>query len=63
MKNGEIMRERGGVFRGGGNGGKLKELADVSIIVPEHETYKVQELHLPVYHCLCAMLESYFFGK
>ena len=49
------------VFLGGGNGGKLKEFADVSIIVPEKETYKVQELHLPVYHCLCAMLEEEFF--
>ena len=49
------------VFLGGGTGGKLKELADVSIIVPEKETYKVQELHLPVYHCLCAMLEEEFF--
>ena len=49
------------VFLGGGNGGKLKDLADVSIIVPEKETYKVQELHLPVYHCLCAMLEEEFF--
>ena len=49
------------LFLGGGNGGKLKEMADVSIIVPEKETYKVQELHLPVYHCLCAMLEEEFF--
>ncbi len=49
------------VFLGGGNGGKLKELADVSVIVPEKETFKVQELHLPVYHCLCAMLESELF--
>lgn len=49
------------VFLGGGNGGKLKDMADVSIIVPEKETYKVQELHLPVYHCLCAMLEEEFF--
>lgn len=49
------------VFLGGGNGGKLKELADVSVIVPEKETYKVQELHLPVYHCLCAMLEEEYF--
>lgn len=49
------------VFLGGGTGGKLKELADVSVIVPERETYKVQELHLPVYHCLCAMLEEEFF--
>ncbi|MBQ8295403.1 MAG: SIS domain-containing protein [Clostridia bacterium] len=46
------------VFLGGGTGGKLKSLADVSVVVPEKETYKVQELHLPVYHCLCAMLES-----
>ncbi|MBR1677356.1 MAG: SIS domain-containing protein [Clostridia bacterium] len=49
------------VFLGGGNGGKIKALADVSIIVPERETFKVQELHLPVYHCLCAMLESELF--
>ena len=45
----------------GGNGGALKRLADVSIIVPETETYKIQELHLPVYHCLCLMLEERFF--
>lgn len=49
------------VFLGGGTGGRLKELADVSIVVPEKETYKVQELHLPVYHCLCAMLEEEFY--
>jgi D-sedoheptulose 7-phosphate isomerase len=45
----------------GGSGGALKKAADVSIIVPETETYKVQELHLPVYHCLCQMLENHFF--
>jgi D-sedoheptulose 7-phosphate isomerase len=45
----------------GGNGGALKKFADVSIIVPETETYKIQELHLPVYHCLCQMLENHFF--
>ena len=49
------------VFLGGGTGGKLKELADVSVIAPEKETYKVQECHLPIYHCLCAMLEEEFF--
>ena len=49
------------VFLGGGTGGKLKDIADASVIVPEKETYKVQELHLPVYHCLCAMLEEEFF--
>ena len=45
----------------GGSGGRLRNLADVSIVVPETETYKVQELHLPVYHCLCLMLEDHFF--
>ena len=42
---------------------KLSSLADVCIRVPETETYKIQELHLPVYHCLCLMLEDYFFGE
>lgn len=40
---------------------KLSSIADICIKVPEIETYKVQELHLPVYHCLCSMLEDYFF--
>ena len=42
---------------------KLDSLCDVIIHVPETETYKVQELHLPVYHALCAMLESEFYKK
>lgn len=42
---------------------KLSKLADVCIMAPETETYKIQELHLPVYHCLCLMLEDKFFGK
>ena len=41
---------------------KLMKYADVCIRVPENETYKIQELHLPVYHCLCLMLEDHFFG-
>lgn len=41
---------------------KLSNLADVCIRVPETETYMIQELHLPVYHCLCLMLEEEFFG-
>lgn len=45
----------------GVGGGKLKEICDVVVCVPECETYKVQELHLPVYHCLCAMLEEEFY--
>lgn len=45
----------------GKSGGKLSEIATVSVKVPENETYKVQELHLPVYHYLCAEIERMFF--
>lgn len=45
----------------GDTGGKLKALMDVCICVPENETFKIQELHLPIYHCLCLMLEDHFF--
>ena len=47
----------------GMNENRLMQFADVCIRVPETETYKVQELHLPVYHCLCMMLEDHFFGE
>lgn len=47
----------------GSNGGELAEVADVTIKVPQTETYMIQELHLPVYHCLCLMLEERFFGR
>ncbi len=40
---------------------KLSNLADACIKVPEDETYKIQELHLPIYHALCAFLEEEFF--
>ena len=46
----------------GAKGGELGIFADVAIKVPETETYMIQELHLPVYHCLCLMLEERFFG-
>lgn len=47
----------------GASGGKLREYADISICVPETVTAFVQELHLPIYHTLCAMLEETFFEK
>lgn len=47
----------------GGKGGELASVADVVVKVPETETYMIQELHLPVYHCLCLMLEERFFGE
>ena len=45
----------------GKDGGKLKEMSDVAIVVPENETFKIQELHLPIYHCLCLMLEEIYY--
>lgn len=47
----------------GAKDSRLAALSDVCIKVPETDTYKVQELHLPVYHCLCMMLEETFFGE
>ena len=46
----------------GTKGGELVKAADVVVKVPETETYMIQELHLPVYHCWCLMLEDKFFG-
>lgn len=45
----------------GQKGGLLKSLADIAVCVPETETFKVQELHLPVYHYLCAAVEAHFY--
>lgn len=42
---------------------KLSELCDACIQVPQTETYMIQELHLPIYHCLCLMLEDHFFNS
>ena len=47
----------------GAKSSKLEQMSDVCIKVPQTETYMIQELHLPVYHCLCLMLEEKFFGE
>ena len=47
----------------GRDGGSLKELCDVCIIVPGQATADIQEYHLPVYHTICAMLEESFFEE
>ncbi len=41
---------------------KLSAMSTVTVRVPETETYKIQEYHLPVYHYLCAGAEKYFFN-
>lgn len=47
----------------GKDGGELATVADVVVKAPENETYKIQELHMPIYHCWCLMLEDKFFGE
>lgn len=47
----------------GNNGGELRKFCDCTIIVPENITYKIQELHLPIYHTICLALENEFFGS
>lgn len=49
------------ILLSGKDGGKLRAIADVSIVVPNQETYQIQELHLPIYHALCLQLEDKFF--
>lgn len=46
----------------GAKDSKLSQIADVTIKAPEARTYRIQEYHLPIYHCLCLMLEERFFG-
>ncbi len=59
----EVMKAVGGksVAFTGARESMLSAVCDVTIRVPETETYRVQELHLPVYHALCAMLEEELF--
>ena len=47
----------------GEDGGRLRGLCDVCIAVPGRESWRVQELHQPVYHALCLALEEEFFGE
>jgi len=41
---------------------RLSKLCDICLRLPERETYRIQELTLPVYHALCAMLEEALYG-
>jgi D-sedoheptulose 7-phosphate isomerase len=54
-------KDMGVIALTGASGGALSRFADVAVIVPETETYKIQELHLPIYHALCLMVEEHFF--
>ncbi len=47
----------------GADGGEIEKYADITVKVPEKETFMVQELHLPIYHLWCQLLEDRFFGE
>lgn len=47
----------------GKTGGRLKTLAEICIVVPQNETFMIQELHLPVYHALCLEIEEAFWTE
>lgn len=47
----------------GNRSGCCEQYADCVVAVPEKETYRIQELHLPIYHTLCMALEARFFGE
>ena len=47
----------------GHKGGQMADIVDNAICVPERETYKIQEYHLPIYHTMCWMIEEIMFGQ
>jgi len=59
----EVMKALGGhaIALTGARESKLSAVCDATVRVPETETYKIQELHLPVYHALCAAIEELLF--
>ena len=61
MKSAKALGLRG-ISLTGAKESKLSALSDVTVRVPDTETFKIQELHLPVYHYLCAAIEEKFFG-
>lgn len=60
----EVARAKGlkTIALTGQTGGKLAPLVDCAIRAPATETYRIQEYHLPIYHCLSLMLEDAFFA-
>ena len=56
----EEARRRGMqcIALGGGNGGELRHLADVSLLVPATDTQRIQEVHLVIIHLLCELIEA-----
>ena len=61
----QAAKARGAAVIGltGSKESKLSAVADVTVRVPDTETYRIQEYHLPVYHWLCALVEEAMFDQ
>ncbi len=46
----------------GHGGGKMKDLADITLNVPSDITNNIQEMHIACGHMICGLVEEYFFG-
>jgi D-sedoheptulose 7-phosphate isomerase len=57
----EAAKARGAVTWGftGGSGGRLREVADHSIVVPSSETARIQEMHITIIHAVCAVIDDW----
>jgi len=64
LRAAEVARARGlaTVALTGEDGGELGRLAGICIRAPGREVHRIQQHHLPIYHCLCLMLEDEFFA-
>lgn len=64
LRAAEVARAKGLVTVGltGEHGGKLRRLAEICIRAPGRDVHRIQQYHMPIYHCLCLMLEDEFFA-
>ena len=46
----------------GASGGRLAEICDIAVKVPSDRVAEIQEMHLPIYHHICASVEAHFFA-
>ena len=46
----------------GASGGRLVEMCDIAVKVPSDQVAEIQEMHLPIYHHICASVEAHFFA-
>ena len=60
----KVARAKGAVaiLLTGCDGGKMCPMADIAVLAPANETYRIQELHVQIYHLICAAVEEEFFG-